>query len=113
MSLTYTYEITGIKVKDVTVANTNIVNSNAIVQVYWTLTGTDTNNNSATFNGATPFNPQSNTFVSFEKVSTNDVIKWVSEVVANTPSYQSHIEEQIQHEIDKNTNTLRDATLLK
>ena len=58
---TYEYKITGLKVKD------EGANANAVVQTYWTLTGTDNENNSGTFTGATPFTsttmPEGDVFV--------------------------------------------------
>ena len=99
---TYTYEITSLKVKDDTVGNT--VNQNAVVQTYWKLTGTDSNNNEGSFNGATPFSttnmPEGDTFIAFADLKESDVIKWISDVVTGNPGYQQHIDEQIQKQIN-------------
>ena len=50
MAVTYTWKVTSLKVKDVSEDRTN-----AIVQTYWTKTGTDEDGNQGVFSGATPF----------------------------------------------------------
>ena len=50
MAITYTWEVTSLKVKDV-----SDTKANAVVQTYWKKIGTDENGNTGTFSGATPF----------------------------------------------------------
>ena len=95
---TYTVQVTGLKVKD------EGGNTNAVVQTYWKLTGSDGNDNQGTFNGATPFTsttmPEGDVFVPFAELTEADVIQWVSDVVTGNPGYQKHIDLQIQKQID-------------
>ena len=106
---TYEYKITGLKVKD------EGANANAVVQTYWTLTGTDVENNSGTFNGATPFTsttmPEGDVFVPFDELTEADVIGWISDVVTGNPGYQKHIDSQIQKQIDQKINPIIEASL--
>lgn len=98
---TYTYEVTGLKVRDETVGDTT--NTNAVVQTYWKLTGTDTDGNEGTFSGATPFTsttmPEGDTFVPFEELTEEDVVGWISDVVLGNTGFQKHIDEQIAKQI--------------
>jgi hypothetical protein len=119
MALTYTYEVTSLKVKDEVVGNT--VNQNAVVQTYWKLTGTDEEliteegKNSGTFSGATPFTtttmPPGTEFVPFEDLTEEMVISWIQAVVEGNPGYKQHIDEQIQKQIDQNMRPVSDAQL--
>lgn len=106
---TYEYKINGLKVKD------EGANVNAVVQTYWTLTGTDNANNSGTFSGATPFTsttmPEGDTFVPFEELTESTVIGWISDVVTGNPSYQQHIDQQIQKQIDQNISPIIETSL--
>ena len=110
---TYTYEITGLKVKDETVGNT--VNHSAVVQTYWKVTGTDSANNQGSFSGATTFSttnmPAGDTFIPFVDLKETDVIKWVSDVVTGNPNYQQHIDSKIQEQIDNHITPVSDANM--
>ena len=119
MAFTYKYEVTSLKVKDEVVGNT--VNTNAVVQTYWKLTGTDEslvaedNKNSGTFSGATPFTtttmPEGYNFIPFEDLTEADVISWIQAVVEGNSSYKQHIDEQIQKQIDQNMRPVTEAQL--
>jgi len=92
----YSYKITGLK--------TSTVNEvkNVVTQTYWTLTGTDENKNTGTFNGATPFNDSpvtGSTFVSFDNLTEDIVIGWIKNVVEKNDAYFNHIKEQINNQI--------------
>lgn len=106
MAITYTWKITGIKVKD------EGENKNAVVQTYWTKTGTDELGNTGTFSGATPFTAQNvppDSFVPFDQLTEEIVIGWVKNVV--TGSYEEHVNGQIQKQIDDRKNPVTDASL--
>lgn len=91
----YTWKCTSLKVK-----NENGFN-NAVVQVYWTVTGTDTSGNSGSFNGTTPFTTaslaDSSAFVPYEELTEADVLGWVKQVVVN--EYWEHVVRQIDNQI--------------
>lgn len=97
---TYTFEVTGLKVRDEVVNGTT--NTNSVVQTYWKLTGSD-GTHEGTFSGATPFSttnmPEGNVFVPFEELTEEIVIEWISDVVTGNPGYQQHIDDQISKQI--------------
>jgi hypothetical protein len=107
MSITYTWKVTGIKVKD------EGPNANAVVQTYWTKTGEDEDGNKGTFNGATPFTsttmPEGSTFVPFAELTEEIVLSWIQDVVVD--NYETHVNEQIQKQIDVIKNPVAEATL--
>jgi len=95
--MNYTWEITGIKKQDASGVN------DAIIQTYWKKTGTDSDGNTGTFSGATPFDPSTvdpDNFVSYENLTQEMVLGWIQSVVDSQPGYAQHINEQIQKEID-------------
>ncbi len=106
---TYTYTVTGLKVKD------EDENTNAVVQTYWKLTGTDESGNEGTFTGATPFTsttmPEGSTFVPFEELTEQIVIDWIRDVVETNPGYQQHIDSQIQKQINDRITPVTEASL--
>lgn len=101
MALTYTYKITGLKVRDEAFDST--VNPSAVVQTYWKLTGVDEQGNEGTFDGATPFTtttmPAGSTFTPFNQLTEAQVIGWIQEVVDSNPNYKQHIDAQILKQI--------------
>ena len=107
MALTYTWKVTGIKVKD------EGPNTNAVVQTYWTKTGTDENGNEGTFSGATPFTsttmPEGSTFTPFDQLTEEIVIGWIQGVVVD--GYEEHVNGQIQKQIDQKIAPVTEATL--
>lgn len=113
MALTYEYKITGLKVRNETIANTAA--ENAVVQTYWTLTGTDENGNVGTFSGATPFTADpadsSGPFIPFDQLTEQDVINWISNVVATSPGYKEHIISQIKKQIDEKISPITEPSL--
>lgn len=108
MSISYTWKVTGLKVKDVTDSKPN-----AVVQTYWQKTGTDENGNEGIFAGATPFtvDPEDNSgpFIPFAQLTEADVIAWIQTVVVN--EYEAHVNDQIQKQIDEKANPITDAAL--
>jgi hypothetical protein len=74
-----------------------------IVQTYWECTGTNEDNNSGTFTGATPFDPDQvdpEAFTSYEDLTESQVLGWIQVAVDGNPNYKAHIDEQIQKQID-------------
>jgi hypothetical protein len=113
MALTYQYKVTGLKVRNETIANTTV--ENAVVQTYWTLTGTDENGNEGTFSGATPFTADptdsSGPFIPFDQLTEQDVIAWISDVVETNPGYKDHINAQITKQIDEKISPITEPSL--
>ena len=110
---TYTYKITGLKVKDEVV--NGVTNKSAVVQTYWQVTGKDKSGNEGTFSGATPFTtttmPEGTIFKPFEQLTESDVVSWVKGVVEGNTGYQQHIDGQIQKQIDQNLSVVSEANL--
>mgnify|MGYP003333138804 CR=1 FL=1 len=103
MAITYTWEVTGMKVT--MVANT----SNVVVQTYWKKTGKDENGVEGVFSGATPIptnNINTNTFIPLNNLSQEDVLSWITPIVDN-----SHVNEQIKKQIDAKNNVVKDVVL--
>lgn len=99
MSLTYTWKIKSLKKQDDPSAELDDI----IVQTYWECTGTDSANNSGTFNGATPFEPDqvdADNFTAYESLTESQVLGWIQSVVNGNAAYKAHIDEQIQKQID-------------
>ena len=103
MAFTYTYTVRNIKVKDeVNAAGETL--TNAVVQTYWDIVGTDEEGNEGSFTGATPFsaaNVPAGSFTAFEDLEEATVIGWITNVIDSDPGYKAHIDMQIQKEIDK------------
>ena len=99
MSLTYTWKIKSLKKQDDPSAELNDI----IVQTYWECTGTDEDDHSGTFHGATPFEPDRvdpNNFTSYEDLTEAQVLSWIQDIVNDSPTYKAHIDQQIQKQID-------------
>ena len=93
--MNYTWKLDRIKRKttsDVT---------NAIVQTYWTKTGTDDAGNEGTFSGATPFpleTVDADNFIAYDQLTADIVLGWIKDVVVG--DYEAHVNAQIAKEID-------------
>lgn len=98
MTLVLSYELTGMKLQsDAEVAN-------AVVQTYWKCHGhsADQPDYTGTFSGATPFDLNTidpNTFTPYDQLTEAQVLGWIEAVVNDSPSYKTHIEEQIENQI--------------
>jgi hypothetical protein len=103
MSYTYTYAINSIKLKD-EVNHEGATLSRAVYQTYWTITGTNSAGQSATWSGATPLsaaNVPAGSFVAFEDL-TNDIVSgWVRGIVEADQGYLDHINERLDEEIER------------
>jgi hypothetical protein len=106
MALTYTWKVTGIKTKD------EGANTQAVVQTYWTKTGTDEAGNTGTFSGATPFTsvevPEGD-FIPLEQLTEETVLGWIQSVVVG--GYEEHVNGQIQKQIDEKITPITEPTL--
>lgn len=107
MSITYTWEITGLKVRD------EGEKKNAVVQTYWKKIGTDENGNTGYFSGATPFTvdhtDDSGPFIPFEELKEQDVLAWVQSIVVG--QYEEHVNMQIKKQIDDSISPLVEKPL--
>jgi hypothetical protein len=111
MALTYTYKVTGLKTRD-QVNSDGVTLTDAVVQTYWEMEGTDENGETAIHSGATPFtaeNVVAGSFVSFSELTEETVIQWIKDYIASEPTYAKHIEEQILKDIDRRA--IKDASL--
>jgi hypothetical protein len=100
MSLTYTWSITGMKTNE----------NDAVVQTYWKKTGTDANGNVGIFSGATPFQvAEGQDLVPLAQLTEEQVLNWIKSVVVG--DYEVHVNNQIQKDLDRNRNVVKDITL--
>ncbi len=107
MAFTYTYKVRNLKVKDEVNADGDTL-TNAVVQTYWDITGTDEEGNTGKFTGATPFsaaNVPAGSFTAFADLDEATVIGWITGVINGDAGYKAHIDMQIQKEIDRNIAT--------
>ena len=91
----YTWAVTDMKTIDADGVE------NAVVQTYWTKTGTDEQGNEGVFSGATPFpltsiDPEK--FIPYDQLTEAEVLGWIQTVVVG--SYEEHVNAQIQKQID-------------
>lgn len=98
MAITYTWQLTGLKKKNIDALN------NYVVTVYWKKNGTDENGIVGEFISATPFAPEvsASTFTNYNDLTESQVLGWVQGVV--TGSYETHVNAQIQKQIDDKKN---------
>lgn len=96
MTITYTWKVTSVKVKN------EGANLDAVVQTYWQKTGKDGNGNEGTFSGATPFTtttmPAGSTFIPFADLTEDTVLGWIKAVVVG--HYEEHVNSQIAKQIE-------------
>lgn len=98
------------KLESLRKTNTQSLN-NVIVQTYWKKIGTDENGNEGSFAGATPFDISSvdqNNFISYEDLTEEIVLDWIKSVVVG--DYESHVNEQIQRQINEKVNPVIEVT---
>jgi len=103
MSYTYSYKINSVKLKDET-NHEGVTLNRAVYQTYWTITGTNSAGQSATWSGATPLsaaNVPAGSFVAFEDL-TNDIVSgWIRNIVEADQGYLNHINERLDDEIER------------
>lgn len=105
MAITYTWELTSFKKRNAGEL------TGVIFQTYWKKIGTDENGNTGTFSGATPFDPAQvdpNNFTPFENLTAEIVLGWIQGVVTGT--YEQHVNEQIQKEIERKVNAVEEVS---
>jgi hypothetical protein len=103
MALTLEYSITNLKVKDEVNADGDTL-TNAVVQTYWKVQGTDPEGNTSDWSGATPFtaaNVPAGSFTAFESLEEATVVGWITAVVEADAGYKEHIVQQLQRQIDE------------
>ena len=94
MAIEYTWAVTSVKTK------TEGENENAVVQTYWTKTGTDEDGNEGSFSGATPFTSENTeSFVAFAELTEEIVLGWIQAIVVE--GYEEHVDGQIQKQINE------------
>ena len=105
--ITYTWAVTGLKTKQ------EGAYTNAVVQTYWSITGTDSAGHIGEFSGATPFSTVDQSseyaFIDFATLQESDVLAWIQDIVVGT--YADHIMEQIFNKLDAQANTVVTAAL--
>ena len=102
MAMTYTWEVTGLKKRNTTNSNGELLQG-AVIQTYWKCTGVDEDGNEGAFSGATPFKAidvPASEFVPFEQLTEEAVLGWIRNVVDNDPTYWAHIQERVAKQID-------------
>lgn len=95
------WKVTGIKTKNETNGD-GIVLPNAICQTYWTASYTDSDGNTGTFSGATPFsaaNLSEDDFQLLDTLTEEIVLGWIKDIVVD--GYLEHVTGMIQRQIDQ------------
>lgn len=99
MSMTYTWSVTSIKVRDEVNANGETL-PKAVCQTYWKKVGVDSDGNEGTFSGATPFtaaNVPADQFVPFDQLTEEVVLGWIKAIVVG--GYEEHVNGMIAKQI--------------
>ena len=89
MSFTYTYTVRNLKVQD-QVNSAGETLTNAVVQTYWEIQGTNEAGQVGTFSGATPFsaeNVPAGSFTAFEELEEAHVTAWIAAVINADAQY--------------------------
>lgn len=106
--ITYTWKITGLKIKDV-----DTTRPSAVVQTYWKKTGVDENGNEGVFSGATPFTvdptDESGPFIPFNELSEDDIISWIKSIVVG--NYEEHVNSKIAEQIEQKISPVTEGKL--
>lgn len=99
MSMTYSWKVNGIKVRDEVNANGETL-PKAVCQTYWSKTGVDESGNKGEFMGATPFtaaNVPADQFVPFDQLTEEIVLGWIRSIVVG--GYEEHVNGMIAKQI--------------
>lgn len=103
--LTFTWEITQVDTA------TSGGHARAIIQTRWRKTGTDSEGNSASFDGATPLSAEGvsdDDFIDFTALPEATVIGWIKDKLGGS----THYNERIQLGIDEQTNPVTEEESL-
>lgn len=107
--LTYVWKLTGI----VKSTPSNLPVDNVVIGTRWTVTGTDSDGDTGTFTGATPFELSTvdpNNFTAYADLTEEQVLTWIKNYVLVVNPYWPHITEQIQNQIDKTKQTIEEVS---
>lgn len=107
MAITYTWKVTGL-----TKTNTEDL-TDVVVGTRWTKTGVDEEGNEGVFSGATPFLASAvdpNNFVDWNNLTEEIILSWIQPIVVD--SYEQHVNEQIQKQINAKKNPVVDVSNL-
>jgi len=103
MANTYTWNIKNLQyLLSYDISDTTL--NNVITRVEWDLIGVNSSGVSGVFTGATPFDPSVislSAFTAYNDLTQDIVVGWLQNVVVG--SYQAHVYEQIQKQIDAKT----------
>lgn len=108
MSYTYSYKINSLKLKD-EVNHEGATLNKAVYQTYWTITGTNSAGQEASWSGATPLsaaNVPAGSFVAFEELTEDMVTGWIRNIVESDGGYLAHINERLDKEIEDKFGTI-------
>ena len=92
--MTYTWKVNSMRTADVNGVQ------DAVIQTYWTKTGTSEDGSTGSFMGATPFSKDSidpEKFVPFAELTEEIVLGWIQATI--TGEYEAHINERIARQI--------------
>jgi len=108
MARTYEWSI-----KRITKSDSSELNG-VIVGTQWKVIGTDDDNISGQFDGATPFpisNVNPDDFTPYEELTEELVLGWVKGIASSSldPSYWQHIDGQISKQINKERYSITDV----
>jgi len=113
MSLTMSYKVTGLKVRDQ--VNTEGASlSDAVIQTYWEATGTDENGNTGKFPGATPFTAEkvpAGEFTAFSDLTEETVLGWITTYIDSMPGYMDDIQSRIIKGIEDELKVVQEKPL--
>lgn len=107
MSITYTWSLDSVKVKD------EFGHQDVVVQTHWTKTGTDEGGVTATFRGATPFTAEDfeedYVMVPASELTADIVLGWIKKSVEGKP--EAHINFVIEESIGNKVNPIHDLEI--
>lgn len=98
MNITYKWKVTSVKTKNAGDLQ------NAVIQTYWTKTGSDEFGNEGVFSGATPINvdPTAENFTPYDLLTEEQILSWIKPQVVG--QYEEHVNSQILKQIEEKSN---------
>jgi hypothetical protein len=107
--LTYEWKLTGI----VKSTPSNLPVDNVVIGTRWTVTGTDSDGDTGTFTGATPFELSTvdpNNFTPYSELTEEQVLGWIKNYVNVVNPYWNHVVTQIQKQIEKSKEVIEEVS---